>query len=202
MDLQKIGKFIKEQRKKKNLTQVELADKLGVSEKSVSKWECGNGMPDASLMLPLCKELGISANELLSGKVLSENEYRQQAEQNLCVLKSTQEKNSKLLLSIEFVILYFTLAVFLGLLSVFSFVEMATWLQVVLMVFAFLNLVFGCFICLMIEKEVGFYECKHCHHKYIPTNKQILWSMHMGRTRYMKCPKCQKMSWQKKVLDD
>ena len=68
MDLKVIGEFIKQQRKAKGLTQVELAEKLLVSEKTISKWECGNGFPDTSLILPLCKELDISANELLSGK--------------------------------------------------------------------------------------------------------------------------------------
>ena len=77
MDLIKIGKFIQQQRKEKNLTQVQLAQKIGVSEKTISKWECGNGFPDTTLMLPLCSALSISANELLSGKLINENdEYK------------------------------------------------------------------------------------------------------------------------------
>ena len=90
MDLQIIGKFIKEQRKAKELTQLQLSEKLNVSEKTISKWECGNGFPDTSLMLPLCKELDISANELLSGKRLTTNEYKQLAEDNLIKLTSEQ----------------------------------------------------------------------------------------------------------------
>ena len=74
MDLIVTGKFIKEQRKAKGLTQLQLAEKIGVSEKTISKWECGNGFPDTTLMLPLCSALGISANELLSGKILSTDE--------------------------------------------------------------------------------------------------------------------------------
>ena len=65
MNLQIIGRFIKEQRKIRGMTQAELAEKICVSEKTISKLECGNGFPDTSLMLPLCKELGITANELL-----------------------------------------------------------------------------------------------------------------------------------------
>lgn len=93
MDLIKIGKFIQEQRRAKNLTQVQLAQKIGVSEKTISKWECGNGFPDATLMLPLCKELNITSNELLSGKLLGgDKEYREQAEINLLNFKKVQEK--------------------------------------------------------------------------------------------------------------
>ena len=102
MDLVKIGKFIQECRKAKNLTQVQLALKIGVSEKTISKWECGNGFPDATLMLPLSKELGITTNELLSGKILSsDKEYKNLAETNLINLKQTQEKTSKFLLTLE-----------------------------------------------------------------------------------------------------
>ena len=82
MNLLDTGKFIKEQRKQNNLTQAQLANKIMVSEKTISKWECGNGFPDTNLMLPLCQALNISANELLSGKKLNENEYKQEAENN------------------------------------------------------------------------------------------------------------------------
>ena len=106
MDLQAVGKFIKECRKAKNLTQGQLADKLNVSEKTISKWECGNGFPDTTLMLPLCKALEISANELLSGKLLADDEYKQQAENNLVSLKLQQEQSHKFLLTIENVLGY------------------------------------------------------------------------------------------------
>ena len=75
MDLMQIGKFIAERRKFKKLTQSELAKKMNISEKTVSKWECGYGFPDTSLILPLCNALDITANELLSGKLLSEGSY-------------------------------------------------------------------------------------------------------------------------------
>ena len=88
MDLSITGKFIAERRKEKGFTQVKLAEKLNVSEKTISKWECGNGFPDTTLILPLCEALEISANELLSAKLLpTEKEYKQQAEQNLIEMK-------------------------------------------------------------------------------------------------------------------
>lgn len=82
MDQIKIGKFISKKRKEKSLTQQELADLIGVSNKTISKWECGKGMPEVSLMLPLCEKLEISVNELLSGESL-DSSYKEKAEENL-----------------------------------------------------------------------------------------------------------------------
>lgn len=200
MDLIVTGKFIKQQRKEKGLTQLQLAEKLCVSEKTISKWECGNGFPDTSLILPLCKELGISANELLSGKKLTNEEYMAEAENNLLLLNSKQEKTTHFLLTLEYVLGYMSSIAFFVLIFVASFVNMATWLRILLIAVGFVNFIFGIHFCLVIEKDAGFYECQHCHSKYIPTYNQILWSMHIGRTRYMKCPKCKKKSWSKKVV--
>ena len=200
MDLKEIGKFIKEQRKSKNLTQAELAEKIMVSEKTISKWECGNGFPETSLMLPLCKELDITANELLSGKKLDEKEYKEKAEANLVNLQSQHEKLSKFTLAMEYVIIFTVIFFYVGLCVVVGYVQMEDWLRIVLLVVGIIPIIVAIGFCLMIEKDVGFYECAHCHNKYIPSYKQVLWSMHMGRTRYMKCPNCQKKSWQKKVI--
>ena len=200
MNLIAIGKFIKEQRKDKGLTQTQLAEKLSVSEKTISKWECGNGLPDASLMIPLCKELNISANELLSGKKLTKEEYKEQAENNLILLNEAQEKTTHFLFNLEYVLGYMSSITFLILIFFASFADIATWLRIILIVLGFVHFIIGIHFCLMIEKDAGFYECKHCHNKYIPSYNQVLWSAHCGRTRYMKCPKCQKKSWQKKVV--
>ena len=200
MVLQIIGRFIKEQRKIKGMTQAELAEKICVSEKTISKWECGNGFPDTSLMLPLCKELGITANELLSGKKLTGDEYMRQAENNLVTLKTQQEQSHKLLLTIEYILGYMSSLTLIILVFVASYINMPTWLRIFLIVFGLIHTIFGIHFCIVIEKDAGFYECQHCHNKYIPTYKQVLFSMHYGRTRYMKCPKCHKKSWQKKVI--
>ena len=92
MDQIKTGKFIAEKRKEKSLTQQELADILGISNKTVSKWETGRGLPEVSLMLPLCKALGISVNELLSGEKLDDT-YEVKAEENLIGLIQKQESD-------------------------------------------------------------------------------------------------------------
>lgn len=202
MDLLKTGKFIADRRKQKKLTQVELANIIGISEKTVSKWECGNGFPDTSLMLPLCEALDISANELLSGKELSDEEYKTNAEKNLILLKSRQDKSVKHLLSLECVIGYMTtFTYFLLLLCAIFAVENLAW-RIAIICLSVLILLVGLIFALRVEQVAGFYECEHCHHKYIPTYHAVLFAMHIGRTRYMKCPKCGKRTWNKKVISD
>lgn len=202
MDLAIIGKFIKERRKAKGYTQSELAEKLNVSEKTISKWECGNGFPDTSLMLPLCEKLEITANELLSGKMLSNEEYKDRAEKNLIELKDRNEKSTRHLLSLEWVVGYSASVNMIVLIFLASFLNIATWLRILLIAFGFLNFIIGMVFSLRIEREAGFYECGNCHHKYIPTYKSVVFSSHIGRTRYMKCPKCGKKSWNKKTIDN
>lgn len=91
----KIGRFIAEMRKQHNLTQWEFADMLGISNKTVSKWECGNGMPELSLMLPVCEILGINLNELFSGEKLTDADYKKKAEENMMALIQEAEKMKK-----------------------------------------------------------------------------------------------------------
>lgn len=95
MDQIKTGRFIAEMRKRRNLTQREFAELLGVSDKTVSKWECGNGMPELSFMQPVCKILGIDLNELFSGEELSDDDYREKAEENMMRLAKEAEESKK-----------------------------------------------------------------------------------------------------------
>ena len=201
MDLAKIGKFIKSCRKDKGLTQIQLSIMIGVSEKTISKWECGNGFPDATLILPLCNALGLTANELFSGKRFeNDKEYRNDAEQNIIALKKEQERSHKFLLNLEIVIGILSIVVLLVFVSIASLVEMNTYLRLVLILVGFIQFLPVAHLLIIIEKDFGYYECKFCHHKHIPTMKQMYLCMHCGRTRYMKCPKCNKISWQKKTI--
>ncbi|MBR1925967.1 MAG: helix-turn-helix domain-containing protein [Clostridia bacterium] len=199
MDIILIGQFLKEQRKAKNLTQQELADKIGVSQKTVSKWECGNGLPDATLMIPLCDELEISVNELLSGKKLSEEDYKSNAEQNFMELKIQQEKTTKFLLYFKYVIGYIAAILFGALMSVAIFSNLLPAVKIILLVLSVLFLFVG--ISLLIGRFSGCYECKKCGHKCVPTINQVFWALHIGRRKFMKCPKCGKRSWHKKVVE-
>ena len=95
MDQIQIGKFIAESRKAKDLTQRQLADALSISDKTISKWECGKGLPEVSLMLPLCAALEITVNDLLSGEKVSEVDYQRKAEGNMMDLMKENEENRK-----------------------------------------------------------------------------------------------------------
>lgn len=95
MDQEKIGKFILEIRKQNGWTQKELAEKVGVSDKTISKWECGNSIPDITYLEALCNSLDISVNELLSGERLSDKSYSEKAEENIMALMKENESNKK-----------------------------------------------------------------------------------------------------------
>src|SRR5574344_1801941 len=95
MDSIKIGQFIAENRKAHGFTQIQLADILCISDKTVSKWECGKGLPEVSLMLPLCQQLDISVNDLLSGERVAGSEYQRKAEENMMDLMKENEENKK-----------------------------------------------------------------------------------------------------------
>ncbi len=200
MDQIKIGKFIAECRKKNNLTQMQLAEKLNITDRAISKWENGKGMPDSSIMLDLCNELKISVNELLSGEVLEMNNYNEKLENNLIDMVKQKEESDKRLLTMEIVIGVLAGLVLFILIFVASFVEMADWLRILLIIIGLIPFMIGILFSIRIEQTAGYYECQKCHHKYIPTYSSVLWSMHINRTRYMKCPKCNQKSWQKKVI--
>ena len=200
MDLKITGQFIKEIRKEKGLTQAELAEKIMVSEKTISKWECGNGFPDTTLMLPLCSALDISANELLSGKILNDEEYKQKAEEHLVEMQVEKERQTRLLLHVEYILGFLSILVLFIPIFVAAYVEMAVVWRVILILSGVPFCLVGFHFCMVIETKAGYYKCEHCQNKYVPTLKQTYLAMHMGRKRYMKCPKCGKKSWQKKVL--
>ena len=200
MDQMKIGKFIAQCRKNKNLTQAELAEKLSITDRAISKWETGKGMPDSGIMLELCNELGISVNELLSGEMIDMNNYDKKAEENLLEMKKLKEESDKRLLTMEIVIGVLSCLVLFVLIFVASLVEMADWIRILLITTGFISFIIAMSFALKIEQTAGYYECAKCHHKYIPTYSSVLWAMHFGRTRYMKCPECNKRSWNKKVL--
>ena len=200
MDQIKIGKFIQECRKNKKLTQAQLAEKLGITDKAISKWENGKGMPDASSMLDLCEELGISVNELLSGEVIEMENYNVKAEENLLEMKKQKEEADKKLLKLEWVIGYISSITFLVMIFVASYIQMPNLVRYFMIIFASIVFAVGMSNCLKIEQTAGYYECAKCHHKYVPTYSQVFGAMHFGRTRYMKCPECGKRSWNKKVI--
>ena len=200
MDQIKIGKFIAECRKNRNLTQANLAEKLNITDRAISKWENGKSMPDSAIMLELCEILNISVNELLSGEKIDVKEYNENLEKNLLEMIKQKEEADKRLLTLEIFIGVLVSIIFLSLVFVASFVNMENWLRVLLIVIGFIPFVIGMPVAIRIEQIAGYYECKECKHRYIPTYSSVLWAMHVNITRYMKCPECKKWSWNKKVL--
>lgn len=200
MDLVKIGKFIATCRKNKKLTQEQLAEKLCITDRAVSKWERGLSLPDASIMLELCNILDISVNELLNGEKIDMRDYKEKNESLLLELAKQEEfKNRKLMLDM-WVLTVSSCLFYIGIVVLAAFtLEDGPVLGTVICISTVL-LVSVCFYGLKLETEAGYYECKKCHHKFIQTYKEVMLSAHMSTIRYLKCPKCNKRSWSKKVL--
>ena len=196
----KIGEFISSQRRKNNLTQAALAEKLGITDRAVSKWERGKGLPDASLMLDLCEILGITVNELLNGEKISMENNNQKNEQLLLEMAKELEKKNKTLWSSMWVIMTVSITALIAGLFITTFlIPEGVW-QLVTILGVCVVFLIPCFYALKLEVSVGAYKCKNCGHEIVPTYTQALNTMHMGTTRYLKCPKCNKRTWCKKVL--
>ena len=202
MDQIKIGKFIASCRKEEGMTQAELAEKLGISDRAVSKWETGKSMPDSGIMLELCGFLKINVNELLSGERIMAEFYNKQLEDNLLAMKREVEERDRRALKLEYWMGFSAVLSGSILILLASFLEMPFWMRMVLSAFALMMILLVSFIAVGIEQKAGYYECECCHHRYVPSYRQVILSMHRGRTRYMKCPVCGKRSWQKKVLGE
>ena len=200
MDQIKIGKFIAECRRKEALTQRQLAEKLNVTDRAVSKWENGRAMPDSSIMLLLCNILKISVNDLLCGEVVSVDKYNEELEKRLLETIKQKEEADRRLLILEVFIGITAVVSLLAIMGVAIFVPMDDWLRVVLIVVSFVIFLAGCFCALRIEQVAGYYECPNCGHRYVPMYRTMSRAPHIGRKRFMKCPKCGAKKWQKKVL--
>ena len=200
MDQLKIGKFIAECRKQKNLTQMQLAEKLGITDKAISKWERGIAMPDSSIMLELCDILSISVNELLSGEKISMENNNQKNEQLLLDMAKELEKKNKTIWNAMWIIMTVSILGLIGGLAIIAFfMPEGPWMLVAIISLCVVFLI-PCFYALKLEVSVGAYKCKNCGCEIVPTYKEAMNAMHMGFTRYLKCPNCNKRTWCKKVI--
>ncbi len=199
MDQIKIGKFIAECRKEKNLTQAQLAEKLNITDRAVSKWERAKGMPDTSIMIELCAILGISVNELLSGEKIEMKEYDKKAEETILEMAKREEQYNKKLLFAMYAIGVISTVFFLAICFIATLLISDYTIQLIIIIPAFAVFLIGIFITLKLESEAGYYECKKCHHKFIPTFGEVFVSTHFGTTRHLRCMQCGKKTWHKKV---
>ena len=200
MDQVKIGRFIAACRKRANLTQMQLAEKLNITDRAVSKWETGKAMPDTAIMLELCDILGISVNELLSGeKIDMENNDQKNKQLLLDMAKEIETKNKTIWTSMWAIMIVSMTALIAGIFVARFLIPEGVWqlITVLGLCVVFLPL---CFYALKLEVSVGAYKCKNCGCEIVPTYSEALNAMHMGFTRYLKCPKCNKRTWCKKVL--
>lgn len=200
IDQIRIGKFIAGCRKEKSLTQAQLAEMLGITDRAVSKWENGKSLPDTGTMIELCDILGINMNELLSGERLQDSRYKEMAEHNLLELAKQEGEYNRRMLRLENVVGYTGTISYLILLFAACFAVKQTAWRIGMICAAFMMLIIGVSVALKIEQSSGYYECQNCHEKYVPSMKAVYFAPHIGRTRYMKCPYCGKRTWQKKVL--
>ncbi len=200
MDQIKIGKFIAECRKIQNLTQMQLSEKLGITDRAVSKWENGKAMPDSSVMLELCEILGITVNELLCGEKINMENKNQQNEKLLLDMAKEMENKNKTIWTAMWAIMIVSIIGLLATISAAAFlVPEGVW-QLVTILGACVVFLIPCFYALKLEVSVGAYKCKNCGHEIVPTYTEALNAMHMGTTRYLKCTECGKRTWCKKVL--
>lgn len=201
MDLIKIGKFITEERKRKNYTQKQLADILVVSDRTISKWECGKGFPEVALLLPLCNELGITVNELLAGERLTGEDYMKKAEENMVEYLREKEDNKTKLFLIGLV----------GTISIVSFLtlllftiaytnKIATQDKIILVLIATAMLAVGIITLVIGSWKCGYYKCTCCNKSFVPTFLNYTTGTQLVGKNLMKCPCCGKKNWCEKVL--
>lgn len=200
MDQIKIGKFIAERRKNLELTQMQLAEKMNVSDRAVSKWETGKSMPDSSIMLELCGVLGISVNDLLCGEVVTMEHYNKEMENKLIEMVREQEESDRRLLRMEIVTGIMSLVPLIASIVIANVVPMEEWLAGLIVGICVIPLLVATPFMIRIEQTAGYYECAKCGHKHVPKYGSVFMAMHSGRTRYMRCPKCGRRSWQKKKI--
>lgn len=200
MNQDKIGRFIATCRKENGYTQASLAEKLGITDRAISKWENGKSLPDPSIMLEVCELLKINVNELLTGERLSVENYKEMAEKNLYELTRQEEINNRKLLNLENVIGYTCSIAFLILIYAASFAVKQTIWRIIMILSGSIIFAIGLVYCLKLEHDAGYYECPHCEKRYVPTMKAIVFAPHKMRDRKMKCPYCHKKGYHKKVL--
>ena len=202
MDQEKIGKFIASCRKEKGFTQATLAEKLGITDRAVSKWETGKSLPDASIMMELCELLGTNVNELLTGERIAMDDYMKKAEESLLEMQAKAEKADKNMLRMELVmgIVFIPMCIVVQKLSEMISSQGNVVLGNALLVLSYVAiLVFG-IIGIKIEHDAGYYECPNCGERYVPSMLAVVLAIHVGTTRRLKCPYCGKRGFHKKVL--
>ena len=200
MDLVKIGKFIAILRKEKGITQEQLAEKLYVTDRAVSKWERGLSLPDAAKMIDLCNILGINVNELLLGERVDMKDNEKKTEELLLEMTKQEEVKNKRLIMDMWVLMISALLFYVGIIIVSCITLEEGPILGTIICSSTVLLVIVAFYGFKLEVEAGYYECRKCHHKHTPSYFVAMICPHINLTRLLKCPKCHKWSWSKKIM--
>ena len=161
MDQLRIGRFIATCRKAQGRTQRQLADELAVSDKTISKWETGRGLPEVSLMLPLCAALGITVNDLLSGERVGEGDYQKKAEENMMELMRENAQNRQRLLQ-SIACGGVTVVAVCALVALAAFLLLPALARVALLLLAMATALAGIWAAATLDARAGWFECPHC----------------------------------------
>lgn len=189
MEPTRIGRFIAERRKALGLTQRQLAEQLSVSDKAVSKWETGRGLPDVLLMPPLCAVLGITVNDLLSGERVGEGDYRKKAEENMMELvRENAENRQRLLQSIACGGV--TVVAVCALVALAAFLPLPALARVALLLLAMATAVAGIWAAATLDVRAGWFECPHCKELFVPPMADYVKGCHTFTKRRLTCPRC------------
>ncbi|MDO4547751.1 MAG: helix-turn-helix transcriptional regulator, partial [Clostridia bacterium] len=164
-------------------------DALSISDKTISKWECGKGLPEVSLMMPLCDTLQITVNDLLTGEKVSQANYQRKAEENMMdLIKENAENKKRMALSIICGVI--TIIAVCSLIVIASFIEMPAIARISLIVFAVATAAAGIGAACFLEIRAGYFECPHCGELFVPGMNEYVKGYHTFTKRRLTCPKC------------
>ena len=189
LDQIRIGRFIAQCRKARGLTQRQLADGLGISDKTVSKWECGNGLPEVSLMLPLCEALGITVNDLLSGERVAQADYQKKAEENMMELIRENAENKKRL-ALSLICAAITGIAVCALIALAAFLTLPAAARIALIALALITGAAGVGAAAVLDARAGYYQCPHCKATFTPALGEYVKAYHTFTRRRLVCPAC------------
>ena len=191
MDQFKIGRFIAARRKECGLTQRQLADALAISDKTVSKWETGRGLPDVALMLPLCEALGVTVNDLLAGQLVEPANYQQKAEENMMdLMRENQENKKRFILAAACTGV--TVVAVCALVTIASVVELPAAARVAVLALAVATGAAGIGTAAALDAQAGCYECPSCGQLFVPALGEYVKGYHTLTRRRLTCPHCGK----------
>ena len=200
MDMQKVGTFLAELRKERNLTQDELGEKIGVTNKTVSRWENGNYLPPAEILQILSELYDVSINELLSGGRLDEKHYKENAEEYIVTDLMKKRNEAIKRLTVSCIVAAITILAGLSIVLLSALLSAPVWLKIGCIVFSLIIIILGVGVCCVLTVDAGVYECPACGEKFVPSMKDFIGGAHMLTRRKLKCPKCGKKNFCKKRL--